>query len=766
VTEPAALERVRAAFLGRYQVVRELGSGGMASVYLAADSKHGRQVAVKVLHPDFAAAIGATRFAREIEIAARLTHPHILPLFDSGSADGFLYYVMPYVTGASLRQRLVSSRLAIADAIRVVEQVASALTYAHEQGIVHRDIKPENILLSGDQAIVADFGIAQAISAAGHDGSVTTAMTTTAPTTNLMAVAGGAKLTRTGIAIGTPAYMSPEQAFGQAVDARTDVYALGCVLFEMLAGRPPFQAATPQALLAQHAVGVVPALRTLDPEIPLFADRAVARALAKDPEHRFASARALADTLRDGTVVAPVGRKRVAVLPPVNVTNDPDQQFLVLGLHEALISQLARGDLAVLARTSVLQYRHTDKPVREICRELAVDAIVESSLLRSGEMVSVHARLIDGQTEEGIWSKSDDGGVRDILSVYRRLCSSIASAAEGTAGPTRPSGLRAAVNPVAYEKYMRGRVHQQSFNPHDLDRALNYYGAALDIQPDYAPAYAGLALVLGSKIVLGMVPALDVGSRYAEAASRAVALDPELAEGHQAMAQVYGWFEFDWDRAEASFERAIALDANEPQTRIFYSHLLAMLRRTEESDHQIRRALEIDPFNPFTELLYGVQLGLTGRYAAALEQLASVPANPLGSLGMAIPHFHLGRYREGVRHYARYFEMLGDHQMAMTLSDDADDPKAAMRRGAETLVERARLRFVKPNNIVHLFAWGDDLDRALEWLERSYAMRDHEVAYAGTLGLPPSLRADRRFHEFLRKLRLPMPDATALESAG
>lgn len=279
----SASERLSAAVAGRYAVEREVGSGGMATVYLAQDLKHGRKVAIKVLRPDLAAALGTERFIREIEIAANLTHPHILPLFDSGQADGFLYYVMPYVEGESLRDRLNrESRLSVQDAIRLTDQIGSALAYAHDRGVVHRDIKPENILLAGDQAIVADFGIARAVEAAGRE-----------------------RLTGTGLAIGTPAYMSPEQAFGShAVDGRTDVYALGCVVYEMVSGRVPFEGPTPQALLAKHAADTVPRLRTSDPDIPLFVERAVERALAKDPADRFPTAGAFAEALTTGTVVA------------------------------------------------------------------------------------------------------------------------------------------------------------------------------------------------------------------------------------------------------------------------------------------------------------------------------------------------------------------------------------------------------------------------------------------------------------------------------
>ncbi len=732
---------IASALADRYRLERELGRGGMATVYLAEDLKHKRQVAVKVLHPDLAAAIGADRFVREIEIAARLTHPHILMLIDSDEADGYLFYVMPYVDGESLRDRLNrENKLSISDAIRITEEVASALNYAHGQGVIHRDIKPENILLSGDHAIVADFGIARAVQ-----------------------VAGGEKLTATGLAIGTPAYMSPEQAFAQDnVDGRTDVYAMGCVLFEMVSGRTPYESKTPRGLLAQHAVETVPSLRVLDPDVPLFVDRAVSQALAKEPGQRFNSPKTFAETLRSETVVAPLGRKRIAVLPPVNITNDPEQQFLVLGLHEAMISQLGRGKVAVLARTSVLQYQGTEKPARDICRELSVDALVESSIFRAGDSVGIQARLIDGNTDEGIWSGSYDGEVSNVLSLYRELCGSIANEIHGALEPKgRPSVERPPVNPVAYEKYMRGRVHQQSFNPHDLGRALQYFEAALQIEPDYAPAYAGISLICTSKMVLGMVPPSEFGPKAREAADRAVELDQNLAEAHQALAQVYTWFYFDWERAEKAYKRAVELDPNEPQARIFYSHFLAMMRRKEESDAQIKRALEIDPFNPFTQMLYGIQLGLTGRHEKAIEQLGKVPPNPLGSFALSWQYFKLGKLSEGLRHYTRYFELLGDEEMVTAMQEDGAGPEAAMVRGAETLVDRANRMFVKPNNMVHLFAWGGDIDRAMEWLERSYEMRDHEIAYMGALATSDALRSDPRFHEFLRRLKLPVPEVGA-----
>ncbi|MCH7717355.1 MAG: protein kinase, partial [Gemmatimonadetes bacterium] len=464
------LDRLTAALADRYAIERELGAGGMATVYLAEDLKHHRNVAVKVLRPELAATLGPERFVREIEIAAKLSHPHILPLFDSGEADGFLYYVMPYVEGESLRQRLDrEGKLPAEEVVRLTDDIAAALSHAHEHGIVHRDVKPENVMLTGSRAVVADFGIARAVTAAG-----------------------GERLTGTGLAIGTPAYMSPEQAMGLGeVDARSDVYALGCVVYEMVGGRAPFEGPTPQALLAKQAVETAPRLRASDPAIPVFVERAVEKALAKDPADRFQTPSAFAEALTTGTVVARVRRRwqwprrtvagaagialvaaagwlvtmargpaieRLAVLPLTNRTNDPEQEYFVEGVHEALISELAQIGISVIARTSMMQYRNTAKSIREIARELGVDALIEGSVFRKGDSLEISARLVDPETEAPVWSRTFDGDLPNVVALYRGLTRAIAEQIELTLTPEVEARLAdtRTVNPGTYEAYLRG----------------------------------------------------------------------------------------------------------------------------------------------------------------------------------------------------------------------------------------------------------------------------------------------------------------------
>lgn len=271
-------------------------------------------------------------------------------------------------------------------------------------------------------------------------------------------------------------------------------------------------------------------------------------------------------------------------------------------------------------------------------------------------------------------------------------------------------------------------------------------------------APAGIALIWGSKCVLGLVPPLEAGDAWGRHAQRAIELHPELAEGHQALAQKYTWFDFDWERADTSYARAIALDPTDVQARNFYSHFLAMMHRLEESEEQIVRSLDIDPLNPFSRMFRAIQLGLTGRHEAAIEAFEGVPPNPLRSFALSWQHFKLGDIPGGLGHYVDYFTMLGAEPVMEAMTEDGLDPRTAMIRGAEALVALSERTFVKPNNMIHLFGWGGDIDRAMEWIERSWEMRDHELAYLGTMGTAPELNTDPRFRAFLERMRLPHPE--------
>jgi serine/threonine-protein kinase len=413
---PDLQEQLSAAVASRYRIQRELGQGGMAKVFLAHDLKYDREVAVKVLRPDLAADVGATRFLHEIQTSARLHHPHILPLYDSDHADGLVYYVMPYIQGETLRQRLARERqLPVGEAIQLAREVLDALAYAHGANVVHRDIKPANILLDAGHALVADFGIARAI---GEGESVT------------------------GHVIGTPAYMSPEQIDGSKyLDGRTDIYGLGCVLFEMLVGEPPFRGSTLTAVIANRLSAPLPSARTFREVIPEAVDAAIKKAMAVLPADRFVTAAQFSDALgTSATVAIAVGAaqvmvqevitaKSVAVLPFENMSTDPENEYFSDGITDDIIAQLSKiRALKVISRTSSMQYKKTTKKITMIAEELGVGAVLEGSVRRAGQRVRIVAHLVDPRSEKHLWGDTFDRNLSDIFEVQSEVAQQITGA--------------------------------------------------------------------------------------------------------------------------------------------------------------------------------------------------------------------------------------------------------------------------------------------------------------------------------------------------
>jgi serine/threonine-protein kinase len=456
------LERLKAALSDRYRIERELGSGGMATVYLAQDLKHERQVAVKVLRPELAASLGADRFLREIKITANLNHPHILPLLDSGEADSFLYYVMPYVEGESLRDRLNREKqLPIPDALKIASEVADALGSAHRHNVIHRDIKPENVLLEEGHAVVADFGVARAIEQAGET-----------------------RLTETGIAIGTPAYLSPEQASGEReLDGRSDIYALGCVLYEMLAGQAPFTGPNAESIVHQHIASEPPLVTGLRPSVPEAVADTITRSLAKSPADRCQNAEELGAELsaEQVTISAPTVRARskprvrlvalvgivavvvavilgvwvrerlrtptyprtaIAVLPFENLSADGPHAYFAGGLHGELLTQFAKvAALKVIGRTSVLAYEGSAKRLSEIGDELEVGSIVEGSVQVVGDQLRVNVQIIDAATEANIWAERYDRTLDDAFAIQSDVAQQVVAAVGAELGESERQSL-------------------------------------------------------------------------------------------------------------------------------------------------------------------------------------------------------------------------------------------------------------------------------------------------------------------------------------
>src|SRR5690348_8386636 len=503
-------ERLGAALADRYQLVRELGTGGMATVYLAHDVRHGRQVALKVLRADLGQTFGTDRFLREIRLAAGLSHPNILPLFDSGEADGVLYYVMPRVEGESLRDRLLRSpHLPVNEAVHIAVEVADALDYAHRHGVVHRDIKPENIMLQDGHALVADFGIGKALSD----------------------VAGDA-LTQVGMSVGTPAYMSPEQAVGESIDGRSDIYSLGCVLYEMLVGEPPFTGPTAQSVIAKRFVQTPADVTALRDAVSRPLARIVHQALARTPMDRFESAADLRDALRAmmSTSTRAQGRapaQSIAVLPFENVSADKGSDYLGEGISEEIINRLTQiAGLRVAARTSAFSFKGSRDDLRTIGEKLNVATVLEGSVRKAGNRLRVTAQLIDVADGYHLWSERYDRELVDVFAVQDEIAAAIAAKLQVTFD-TSSTKQRTRATPAqveAFELFLEARaiVGRRV----ELDRAITLLERVVELDPTHARAHAAIAEAWRLLATFNRAPAEVAIPRAKQSIAAALAIQP------------------------------------------------------------------------------------------------------------------------------------------------------------------------------------------------------------------------------------------------
>jgi serine/threonine-protein kinase len=748
VSQLLQLDRLGAALAGRYTIERELGRGGMATVYLADDLKHHRKVAIKVLRPELGAVLGPDRFTREIRIAAGLNHPHILPLYDSGEVGGLLWFTMPYVRGETLRQELVRQRqLPIGEALGIVRQVAAALEHAHARGLIHRDIKPENILLHEGEAMVSDFGISLALaSEAGKGGG------------------GEDRLTGTGITLGTPHYMSPEQAAGErSVDARSDVYSLACVLYELLAGEPPYTGATAQAVMAKRFTDPIPSVRRLRPTVPLAVERALVRALAIVPADRFPSASAFADAL-----TAPAGDETrspsVAVLPFLNLSADPENEFFADGITEDVIAQLSKiRSLKVISRTSVMPFKKREQSLREIGATLQVGTLLEGSVRRAGDRVRIVAQLIDAEADRHLWAETYDRQLTDIFAIQTDVALKIASALE--AELSRDERKRIHRKPTsdvrAYQLYLQGRHCYSRYTEDWVLKAIEYFQKAIAVDPSYALAHTGLALVY-AEVAAGSGGRLRPDLAYLEAKeaiTKALALDGELGEAHSVLALLKFTHDFDWAGAEREFKLALELSPGGADIYDHYGWLCAALQRNDEALALVKRAQELDP------LLHRADVANTllrmGRYQEALEAaLRCVEFEPdyargRSTLGWAylksgMPDQGLTELERAVALAPEYTLYLAQLGQAYAMAGKTANARDVLRQ----LEQLSQERYVSPYHMAYVYTGLGEPDRAIDFLERAYQERAGNVYGIKGSFLFTALHSHPRFMALLRKMNL------------
>jgi len=717
----------------------------MATVYLAHDLKHDRGVALKVLRPELAATLGTDRFLSEIRTTAKLNHPHILALHDSGEAGGFLFYVMPLVEGESLRERMTRDKtLPIEVALRLTREVGDALTYAHAHDVIHRDIKPENILLQSDHAVVADFGIARAVRAAGAE-----------------------RITMTGMALGTPAYMSPEQSAGERdVDGRSDLYALASILYEMLTGEPPFTGTSIDAILAQRFTRPPPRISTKRPNVLRAVDAAVFTAMARAPEDRFPSIELFVRALdaKGGTADAQPLERSIAVLPFANMSGDPENEYFSDGISEEIINALTQlRTLRVAARTSAFSFKGKNTDLRAIGDQLNVNTVLEGSVRKAGGRIRITAQLINVADGYHLWSERYDRELTDVFAIQDEIATSIAGKLRVTLDRGSDGQLvrPPTANVDAYDLYLKGHALIQQRGP-ALPRAVECFEQALALDPLLALAHAELGEALLLMSLYGSVPPADIQERAREATSTALRLDPNLVTGQIVLGLLSVMAEFDREKATAAFARAVELDPKHGYARTVqavFSHcyikgdfergprqlravvesdplnamaraqlaqVLVWCRETDEAVAQARRGIELDPqaFYPYWSLIHALALGPDPREALEVGQplLSRFGRHPWLMMGMALASGSAGERDRGAALYAE-------------------------------LEARSHGEYVQPGALAAAAIGAGFDDRALQHVNQAVAVRDplfavmamHWPGYA-------RFRQDPRFVAALRQL--------------
>jgi eukaryotic-like serine/threonine-protein kinase len=794
------VDRLQDGLGHRYRIERELGRGGMATVYLAEDLKHGCRVALKVLRPEIGAALGGDRFLREIKTSATLQHPHILGLLDSGEipanhagGPALLFYTMPYVAGESLRDRLDRERqLPLDHAITIAREVADALSYAHTQNVVHRDIKPENILLSGGHAMVADFGIARALDSAG-----------------------GEKLTETGLALGTPYYMSPEQATGDFLDGRADQYALGCVLYEMLAGTPPFQGSTGQSILARHAVDPVPSLRTVRATVPAGVERAITRALAKCSADRFPTTADFALALTQGgtgqaTVAnnaAPLAlsshRRRnvwrsaiagivaigllasvqavrsrqsaelpaaehsfrsLAIAPFGNLTGDATQVYLAQGITDQLITGLAQ-----ITALKVIRLRD-ERADLELARDrgIDIDAVLGGSLQRVGEEVRITAQINSASTGQAIWARSYTGHFRNILNLQDSVLRAVADTLRVTLSPrnsTRLDGSKRQINPTAYEAYLRGVYFVGKVSGADFRKAIGYFQQAIDAEPLYAAAYVGLSRCYSELGYYALGTPEETFPKSRAAALKALEIDSTSGMAYSALARVQMLYSWEFAAAEQNYRRAIALDPR--STSVFAGHgglafFLAVMNRPDEAIANSKVTVELDPLSLLTQAAAARSYYNARRYPEAIAQakraleIDSTFSRAHYWLGMS--YEQTARLPEAIQEFKETIKQAGPipvYSAALGHAHAIAGQRAEAHRILAELEVRAKREYISPVDIAMIYSGLGEQDRAFEWLERGFAGRAYALVFLPTDPRFDRLRSDERYAALMRRVGLP-----------
>jgi serine/threonine protein kinase/Flp pilus assembly protein TadD len=776
--------QIGSIFAERYEILDELGRGGMGVVYKAQDTKLRRTVALKFLPPELTHIPEFKgRFMQEAQAAAALDHPNICTVYEFDQADDKTFISMAFVEGQSLKKRIGSGPLELDEAIRIATQVAEGIQEAHSNEVIHRDIKSANIMLTiKNQPKIMDFGLAR--------------------------IAGGTQVTKEGMTMGTIAYMSPEQARGEDVDHRTDIWSLGVVLYEMIAGQLPFKGDRDQAVVYSILNEKPVPITSLRADIPESIEQIVSKSLEKNVDVRYQQIDELLDDLRsisEGVVPKSVGdrvkkeRNRkinrailypsiagflilmivitlslfigrseaidsIAVLPFDNLSNNPEQDYFSVGITDALINELAKiSALRVISRTSVMQYKEVRKSLPEIARELDVDAVVEASIFSAGDKVQIRANLIQVPSEKNIWSQSYEREISDIMILQSEMAQTIAQEINVKLTAEEQALLQSArkVNPEAHDAYLNGRYFWNTRTKEGLFKGIEFFQQAIDIDPEFALAYVGLADSYGVMAAHGHMKPQEALPLGKQAVMKALLLDETLAEAYAIQAFLFSWYDKDWKMAEQVFKRSIELNPNYASAHQWYAELLAMTGRHDEAIAAAKRAQELDPLSPMISYDLGEKLYYAHRFDETidhcLESLELFPNFPWTLNLMGWGYMELSRFDEAAAEFQKAYTMSGGNNFFLGnlgycygLSGQPEKAKDIL----DDLIELSRKEYVAPLVFAFLYMGLGQWEETFDYLNAAMEEMDYALLFAAVDAGYGPIREDPRFQDLLRRMNL------------
>jgi serine/threonine-protein kinase len=781
--------------LGHYRIVEKIGAGGMGEVFRAHDEQLDRDVALKFLPAGALVDESARKqFRKEALTLAKLNHPNVATIHEFVTQDGVDFLVMEYVAGNPLARELSREAMPEKQLLALASQIAQALQEAHERGVIHRDLKPGNIVITPKGvAKILDFGLAEHLRPVSEKTTIDS-------------------LNEPRIVAGTLPYMAPEQLLGEATDARTDIYGLGALLYEMATGQRPFRDEV-SARLTDAILHEAPAApRTLSERVSPELERIILKCLEKDPENRYQSAKEVDVDLRrmqmgsSGSAVratAPpreVRRPRataaavaiavavaiglglgvyalrgriftnsgaaqiqsIAVLPLENLSGDPEQEYFAEGMTEELITQLAQiSALRVISRTSVMPYLGTRKPLTAIASELHVDAVVEGSVMRSGNRVRITAKLIQASTDKNLWAKGYDRDLNDVLSLQSEVASDIAQEIRVRVTPQEQARLKGSrqVNPQAYDAYLKGRYHWNKETEEEYAQARKFFEQAIAIDPNYAAAYSGLADYFWATDELAPQVAMPKAKQYA---LKALAIDDSISAAHSTLADVTFYGDWDWPAAEKEFKRAIELNPSDAEAHRMYSVFLSAMARADEALVEIRAAQDLDPISVFSSSSAGWTFYFARQYDRAIEQcqrtLELEPNNVGAHACLGYSYVAKGNYEKAIEECKKATTLsMNDPVRAAGLGRAyaLAGNKAAARKILEDLLAESQRHYLPPSSLATVYAALGEKEKAISMLEKAYSDRDPYVTWLKVDDAFDVLRQEPRFQELLRRIGLP-----------